>query len=68
MNHVLRAIHLGCVSHTEVSKVFTFITQVEVEILAFKDTSVEVVEVSTQAFYLSRSIMVLVSKLLKVLK
>uniref|UniRef100_A0A8C5BSZ9 Ig-like domain-containing protein n=2 Tax=Gadus morhua TaxID=8049 RepID=A0A8C5BSZ9_GADMO len=34
----------------EVSKVFTFITQVEVLILAFKNTSVEV-EVSTQAFY-----------------
>ena len=42
----------------EVSKVFTFITQVEVQILGFKKTSVEV-EVSTQAFYLSKSVNVL---------
>ncbi len=47
------------------SKVFTFITHVEVLILGFKKTSVEV-EVSTQAFYSSKSVKVLVSKLLKV--
>ena len=47
------------------SKVFTFITQVEVQILGFENTFVEV-EVSTQAFYLSKSVKVLVSKLLKV--
>ena len=47
----------------EVSKVFTFITQVEVQILGFKKTFVEV-EVSTQAFYSSRSVKVLASKLL----
>ena len=51
----------------EVSKVFTFITQVEVQILGFKKTFVEV-EVSTQAFYSSRSVKVLASKLLKVKK
>ena len=42
----------------EVSKVFTFITQVEVQILGFKNTSVEV-EASTQDFYLSKSVKVL---------
>ena len=51
----------------EVSKVFTFITQVEVQILEFKKTFVEV-ERSTQAFYSSRSVKVLASKLLKVKK
>ena len=48
------------------SKVFTFITQVQVQILGFEKTIVEV-EVSTQAFYSSKkSVKVLVSKLLKV--
>ena len=39
-----------------VSKVYTFITQVEVQILGFKNT---LVEVSTQAFYSSKSLKVL---------
>ena len=47
------------------SKVFTFITQVEVWILGFKNTSVEV-EVSIQAFDSSKSVKILVSKLFKV--
>ena len=59
--------HIVLVWWTEVSKVFTFITQVEVQILGFKNTFVEV-EVSTQAFYSSRSVKVLASKLLKVKK
>jgi len=42
-----------------------YLSRVEVWILEFKNTSVEV-EVSTQAFYSSRSIKVLASKLLKV--
>ena len=50
---------------TAVSKVFTFITQVEVQIVGFKKTYVEV-EVSTQVFYSSSSVKVQASKLLKV--
>ena len=53
--------------YEELSKVFTFITQVEVQILGFQNIFVED-EVSTQAFYLSRSVKVLASKLLKVKK
>ena len=40
-----------------VSKVFTSITPVEVQILGFEKTSVEV-EVSTQAFYSNKSVKV----------
>lgn len=50
-------------NHTKVSKVLTSITQVEVEILQFKNTCVEV-KVSTLAFYLSKSVKVLVTYLL----